>query len=52
MLTENLVALLDQTLRQKVEGQPLEVKAAVDGCPTRLYDMLSAFSSFASPETP
>lgn len=45
MLTEELLDLVRQTVRQKAETQTLEVKAAHVGCPQRLYDSLSAFSN-------
>ena len=45
MLTEELLELVNTTVRQKTEGQMLEVKAAHEGCPKRLYDTLSSFSN-------
>ena len=45
MLTEELLELVNATVRQKTEGQTLEVKAAHEGCPKRLYDTLSSFSN-------
>lgn len=45
MTTEELKALLAQTQKIKAETQTLELKAAVSGCPTRLYDTLSSFSN-------
>ena len=45
MLTEELLELVNTTVRQKTEGQTLEVKAAHEGCPKRLYDTLSSFSN-------
>ena len=45
MQKEILIELIRQTIRLKTEGQTLEVKAAADGCPTRLYDTLSSFSN-------
>ena len=45
MLTEDLLELVNATVRQKTEGQTLEVKEAHKGCPKRLYDTLSSFSN-------
>ena len=45
MLTEELLELVNATVRQKTEGQTLEVKASHEGCPKRLYDTLSSFSN-------
>ena len=45
MLTEELLELVNATVRQKTEGQTLEVKEAHKGCPKRLYDTLSSFSN-------
>ena len=45
MLTEELLELVNATVRQKTEGQTLEVKAAHEGCPKRLYNTLSSFSN-------
>lgn len=45
MLTEELLELVNTTAHQKAEGQTLEVKAAHEGCPKRLYDTLSSFSN-------
>ena len=45
MLTEELLELVNTTVRQKTEGQTLEVKAAHEGCPKGLYDTLSSFSN-------
>ena len=45
MLTEELLELVNATVRQKAEGQTLEVKAAHEGCPKGLYDTLSSFSN-------
>ena len=45
MLTEDLLELVNATVHQKTEGQTLEVKAAHEGCPKRLYDTLSSFSN-------
>lgn len=45
MLSEELIELANQTVRLKAETQTLEVKAAHEGCPRRLYDTLSSFSN-------
>lgn len=45
MLTSDLIELTNLILRRKAEGQTIEVKAAHDGCPKRLYDTLSSFSN-------
>ena len=45
MLSEELVRLADKICRQQSETQTVEVKAAHQGCPTRLYDTLSSFSN-------
>ena len=45
MLTEELLELTEEIRRGKTESQTLEVKAAHNGCPRRLYDTLSAFSN-------
>ncbi|MGN0355252.1 MAG: ATP-binding protein [Muricoprocola sp.] len=45
MLREELTELVDQTMHFKAETQTLEVKAAYEGCPKRLYDTLSSFSN-------
>ena len=45
MLTEELIELAHTVSTQKAESQTLEVKAADQGCPHRLYDTLSAFSN-------
>ena len=37
--------LIDHVQALKAETQTLEVKAAAQGCPTRLYDTLSSFSN-------
>lgn len=45
-MTQNeLSSLLDAVRAAKSESQTLEVKAAAQGCPKRLYDSLSAFSN-------
>jgi ATP-dependent DNA helicase RecG len=45
MLNEELVELADHIMNQKAESQIVEVKAAYEGCPKRLYDTLSSFSN-------
>lgn len=45
MLGEELIELANQTIQLKAETQTLEVKAAHEGCPKRLYDTLSSFSN-------
>lgn len=45
MLSEELVDLVMHTVHLKAESQTIEVKAAHQGCPRRLYDTLSAFSN-------
>lgn len=45
MLYEELIDLADATMKQKAEGQTLEVKAVHVDCPKRLYDTLSSFSN-------
>lgn len=45
MLYEELIDLANVTMKQKTEGQTLEVKAAHVDCPKRLYDTLSSFSN-------
>ncbi len=45
MLIDELTELAEFVRMQKTEGQQLEVKAAHDGCPKRLYDTLSSFSN-------
>ncbi len=45
MQTKELEELVRTIRRQKAEGQTVEVKAAHDGCPQRLYDTLSSFSN-------
>ena len=37
--------LIDHVQALKAETQTLELKAAAQGCPTRLYDTLSSFSN-------
>lgn len=45
MLKEDLVNLVYSIQKIEAEEQQVEVKAAREGCPTRLYDTLSAFSN-------
>lgn len=45
MLSEELMELANQTMHLKAETQTLEVKAAHEGCPKRLYDTLSGFAN-------
>lgn len=45
MLKEELIDLVHQTQQIGAEQQTVEVKAAHNGCPKRLYDTLSAFSN-------
>lgn len=45
MLTEELLELANSVRQMKAEMQTVEVKAAHQGCPKRLYDTLSSFSN-------
>lgn len=45
MLPEELVNLARSIQKNQAEAQTTEVKAAHEGCPTRLYDTLSSFSN-------
>lgn len=45
MLPEELISLADEICTRKTETQNIEVKAAHEGCPTKLYDTLSSFSN-------
>ena len=45
MQSEELLELINKIQHYKCEFQSIEVKAAKDGCPTKLYDSLSAFSN-------
>ncbi|MGN1190520.1 MAG: helix-turn-helix domain-containing protein, partial [Candidatus Ornithospirochaeta sp.] len=45
MLSEELINLAEKIIRFKVEGQTIEVKAAHEGCPQKLYGTLSSFSN-------
>ena len=45
MMPVELEDLIDHVQALKAETQTLELKAAAQGCPTRLYDTLSSFSN-------
>ena len=45
MLREELVELANKIMRLKAEPQMIEVKAAHEGCPKKLYDTLSSFAN-------
>lgn len=45
MQSEDLIKLIRKVQTQKCETQTVEVKAANNGCPTRLFDTLSSFSN-------
>jgi len=45
MQKEDLLSLIDTVRKYKCEMQTVEVKAAREGCPTRLFDTLSSFSN-------
>ena len=45
MLSEELVQLIQSLRQQKAESRTIEVKAAHDGCPQKLYGTLSSFSN-------
>ena len=45
MLIDELIELANDVRRTKTEGQTMEVKKALDGCPHALYDTLSSFSN-------
>ena len=45
MLVDELLELAQRIIRTKTEEQTVEVKAAAQGCPKRLYDTLSSFSN-------
>lgn len=45
MLPEELIDMAKQVRMQKCESNRLEIKAAREGCPKRLYDTLSGFSN-------
>ena len=45
MQAEELLNLVTEIQRHKTEKQDIELKAAAQGCPTRLFDTLSSFSN-------
>ena len=45
MLSKELIELANRVCKQKAEEQTIELKAAHEGCPKRLYDSLSSFSN-------
>lgn len=45
MQAEELKKLVSDVQRLRTETQTIELKAAVQGCPTRLFDTLSSFSN-------
>ena len=45
MQENDLIQLVDNLKRKKVEDNFIEIKAANKGCPTKLYDTISAFSN-------
>lgn len=45
MTTEELLEKLNEIQKRQCETRTLEIKAAKEGCPRRLYDTLSAFSN-------
>lgn len=45
MQSEELLELINQIQQRKTESQTTELKAAEKGCPTKLFDTLSAFSN-------
>lgn len=45
MQTESLKKIVADICSKKTESQTIEVKAAAEGCPTRLFDTLSSFSN-------
>ena len=45
MQTEALIKLASEVGMQKCETQSIELKAANQGCPTRMFDTLSSFSN-------
>ncbi|MDR1135341.1 MAG: putative DNA binding domain-containing protein [Clostridiales Family XIII bacterium] len=45
MESEDLIKLVRKVQAQRCETQTIEVKAANNGCPTKLYDTLSSFSN-------
>lgn len=47
MTSENLSSLINQVIKSRAEYQFIELKAARDGAPKRIYDTLSSFSNSA-----
>lgn len=45
MQAQELIKIVEETVRQKSESQTVELKAAGKGCPTKLFDTLSSFSN-------
>ncbi len=45
MVTAELIKLINSIQSMQCEGQTIEVKAAHEGCPEKLYDTLSSFSN-------
>lgn len=45
MVQDELIELANQVRQLKAEVQIVEVKAAHEGCPKKLYDTLSSFSN-------
>jgi ATP-dependent DNA helicase RecG len=45
MQSEALIRLAHEVATQRCEAQTIEIKAANQGCPTRLFDTLSSFSN-------
>ena len=45
MTETQLMELVRKVLTEKTESQTLELKAAASGCPTKLYDSISAFAN-------
>ena len=45
MQREDLLELIDTVRKYQCEMQTVEVKAAHEGCPTKLFDTLSSFSN-------
>ena len=45
MQSEELIKLIREVQRKKCETQTIELKSAEKGCPTKIYDTISAFSN-------
>ena len=45
MTSENLSILIEQVIKSRAEFQYIELKAAKEGAPKRIYDTLSSFSN-------